>query len=130
MDNIDKRTINGNNGTRRGKDIKERKKPTGYYVLREEVKAGLRSRMETIIEYYGGVANLAREAKVSYQVVNEWRKRGMISADGAHKIHIAYKRNGCVGFRASWCRFDLRFTNNGKPITKKCDKRKYLVVVK
>lgn len=41
---IDKRTINGNNGTRRGKDKKKRKRPTGYYVLKDEVRAGLKAR--------------------------------------------------------------------------------------
>ena len=37
MAKVDKRTLNGNNGTSRGKDKKPRKKPTGYYVLKDEV---------------------------------------------------------------------------------------------
>lgn len=36
---VDKRTVNGNNGTRRGKDKKPRKRKTGYYVLKDEVRA-------------------------------------------------------------------------------------------
>ena len=35
---IDKRTINGNNGVRRGKDRKRRAPVSGYLVLKEEVE--------------------------------------------------------------------------------------------
>ena len=45
---VDKRTINGNNGTQRGKDKKPRKRRTGYYVLKDEVRAGLRARLEAV----------------------------------------------------------------------------------
>ena len=48
---VDKRTLNGNNGTRRGKDKKKRKRKTGYYVLKDEVRAGLRARLDIIREY-------------------------------------------------------------------------------
>lgn len=130
MDKIDKRSLNGNNGTRRGADVKPRKKKTGYYVLKEEVRAGLRARMEIIIKHYGGAAALAHEIGVSPAVVYEWQKRGMISAEGARKLQVAYKRNGCNGYRASFARFDLRFDSNGKPLTLRCDKRQYLEVVK
>ena len=85
---VDKRTINGNNGTRRGKDKKPR------------------------------------------QTIQQWRKRGMISAEGARKVHNDYKRNGCKGYRAAFCRPDLRFDSNGKALTKKCDRYEMLRVVK
>ena len=127
---IDKRTINGNNGTRRGKDKKPRKHRTGFLILRDEVKASLKSRLDILIEYYGGVPAMARRLRVSQQVVNQWRKRGMISAAGAQKVHNDYKYNGCKGYRASFCRPDLRFDSNGKPLTTRCDKYEMLRVVK
>lgn len=126
---IDKRTINGNNGTRRGLDKQPRKRPTGYYVLKDEVKAGLRARMETVLEFYGGIGKLAKVLKISRGVVVEWEKRGMISARGCQRLHNLYKRTGS-GFRASWCRYDLRFDGNGKPLTLRCDKHHYLHRVK
>ena len=127
---IDKRTINGNNGTRRGKDKKKRKRPTGYYVLKDEVRAGLKARLDILIEYYGSVAAMAKRLNVSQQTVNQWRVRGMISAAGAQKVHNDYKKYGCQGYRASFCRPDLRFDSNGKPLTKRCDKREMLRVVR
>lgn len=127
---IDRRTINGNNGTRRGKDKKPRKKRVGYYVLKDEVKAGLRARFEIVLEYYGSLAEMARRLKVSAQTVQQWKTRGMISADGAKRVHADYKKQGCKGYRASFCRPDLRFDSNGKPLTTKCDKREMLRVVK
>ena len=129
MENVDKRTLNGNNGTKRGADVKRRKRPVGYYVLKDEVKAGLRARLDTVLEFYGSPAKLAKELKVSLQVVYEWRQRGMISARGAQLAHNAYKRNG-GGFRASWCRPDLSFDGNGKPLTVRCKKRHMLRVVR
>lgn len=130
MEKVDKRTLNGNNGTSRGKDKKPRKKPTGYYVLKDEVRAGLTTRMELVIEAYGGIAKTAKELGVSIQVVQQWIKRGMISADGAYLVHKSYRRNDCKGFRASFCRPDLRFDSNGKPITRRCDRREMLRVVR
>ena len=127
---IDKRTINGNNGTRRGKDKKKRKRPTGYYVLKDEVRAGLKARLDLLIEYYGSVSAMAKRLNVSQQTVNQWRVRGMISASGAQKVHNDYKKYGCQGYRASFCRPDLRFDSNGKPLTKRCDKREMLRVVR
>lgn len=127
---IDKRTLNGNNGTRRGADKQQRKRPTGYYVLKDEVRAGLRARMETVLEYYGGVTKLSKELRIPRATVVEWEKRGMISARGAQKIHNLYKRKGSVGFRAKWCRPDLTFDGNGKPLTTRCKKREMLRVVK
>ena len=53
----------------------------------------------------------------------------MISANGAYALHRWYKRRA-EGFRASFCRPDLRFDGNGKPLTKRCDKRKMLMVVR
>ena len=50
---IDKRTINGNNGVKRGKDKKKRKRKTGYYVLKDEVKAGLRARLDAVFPEQG-----------------------------------------------------------------------------
>lgn len=130
MAKVDKRTLNGNNWTSRGKDKKPRKKPTGYYVLKDEVRAGLTTRMELVIEAYGGIAKTAKELGVSIQVVQQWIKRGMISADGAYLVHKSYRRNDCKGFRASFCRPDLRFDSNGKPITRRCDRREMLRVVR
>lgn len=130
MAKVDKRTLNGNNGTLRGKDKKPRKKPTGYYVLKDEVRAGLTTRMELVIEAYGGIAKTAKELGVSIQVVQQWIKRGMISADGAYLVHKSYRRNNCKGFRASFCRPDLRFDSNGKPVTRRCDRREMLRVVR
>lgn len=127
---IDKRTINGNNGTRRGKDKKKRKRPTGYYVLKDEVRAGLKARLDILIEYYGSVSAMAKRLNVSQQTVNQWRVRGMISAAGAQRVHNDYKKYGCQGYRASFCRPDLRFDSNGKPLTKRCDKREMLRVVR
>lgn len=127
---VDKRTINGNNGTSRGEDKKTRKRPTGYYVLKDEVRAGLRARLEIVIDHFGGVTNTAKRLKVSRQIVEGWVDRGMISADGAWKVQKDYRRNGCVGFRATYCRPDLRFDGNGKPKTTKCDKRHMMRVVK
>lgn len=129
METVDKRTLNGNNGTKRGSDTARRKRPVGYYVLRDEVKAGLKARLDTILEFYGSPAKLAKELRVSLQVVYEWRQRGMISARGAQLAHNAYKRNG-GGFRASWCRPDLSFDGNGKPLTVRCKKRHMLRVVR
>ncbi|QPD96166.1 hypothetical protein [Enterobacter phage N5822] len=127
---IDKRTINGNNGVKRGKDKKKRKRKTGYYVLKDEVKAGLRARLDAVCEYYGSRAEMTRRLKVTHQVIQQWRKRGMISVSGAEKVHADYKRNGCKGYRASFCRPDLRFDSNGKALTTKCDRYEMLRVVK
>lgn len=125
----DKRKLNGNNGTQRGADVKLRKRPTGYYVLKDEVRAGLRARMEALIEFYGSPAEVCRQLKVSMSTVAKWRKVGMISARGAHRAQVAYKRNGAKGFRAGWCRFDLSFDGNGKPLTLRCKKRELMRVV-
>lgn len=127
---VDKRTINGNNGTRRGKDKKPRRRKTGYYVLKDEVKAGLRARLDILLEYYGTQSEMARRLKVSFQTIQQWKKRGMISAQGAQKVHQDYKRQGCKGYRASFCRPDLKFDSNGKPLTIKCEKREMLRVVR
>lgn len=127
---IDRRTLNGNNGTRRGKDLKRRKKRVGYYVLRDEVRAGLRARFEIVLEYYGSLAEMARRLRVSSQTVQQWKARGMISAEGARRVHMDYKKQGCKGYRASFCRPDLRFDSNGRPLTTRCDKREMLRVVK
>lgn len=128
MCEIDKRTINGNNGTVRTEDKKPRKRPSGYYVLKDEVKAGLRARLDMVLDFYGTKANIAKQLNVSRQAVEEWFNRGMISARGAQRSHNAYKRNG-EGFRATFCRPDLQFDGNGKPLTLRCKKRNMLRVV-
>lgn len=128
MSEIDKRTINGNNGTVRTKDKKQRKRPSGYYVLKDEVKAGLRARLEMVLDFYGTKANIAKQLNVSHQTVEQWFARGMISARGAQRAHNAYKRNK-EGFRATFCRPDLQFDGNGKPLTLRCKKRNMLRVV-
>lgn len=127
---VDKRTVNGNNGTSRGPDKKPRKKPTGYYVLKDEVKATLNARLNMVIEYFGGPAATCKALKVSHAALHEWRNRGMISVNGAMAVHRDYHRNGCKGYRASFCRPDLRFDSNGKALTKRCDRREMLRVVK
>ncbi|UEP19919.1 transcriptional regulator, partial [Klebsiella phage vB_Kpn-VAC111] len=85
---------------------------------------------ELVIDAFGGIAGTAKELGVSIQVVQQWRKRGMISADGAYLVHKSYRRNNCKGFRASFCRPDLRFDSNGKPVTRRCDRREMLRVVR
>lgn len=128
-DKLDKRTINGNNETKRGADIKKRKKPAGYYVLKDEVRAGLKARLDMLIEFYGNPAEVARELRVPYGTVRHWMLRGMVSPEGAMRAHRAYQRNGSTGFTALSLRPDLRFGNNGTPITKRCDRREMLRVV-
>ena len=128
MNAVDKRTINGNNGTIRTEDKKQRKRPSGYYVLKDEVRAGLRARLEIVLDFFGTKANMAKQLKVTPQAVEEWFKRGMISARGAQLSHNYYKRNG-EGFRATFCRPDLQFDGNGKPLTLRCKKRNMLRVV-
>lgn len=128
MSEIDKRTLNGNNGTIRTADKKPRKRPSGYYVLKDEVRAGLRARLEIVLDFYGSKANLAKQLKVTRQAVEEWCKRGMISSRGAQLAHNRYKRTG-EGFRATFCRPDLQFDGNGKPLTLRCKKRQMLRVV-
>lgn len=128
MGEVDKRTINGNNGTVRTQDKKQRKRPSGYYVLKDEVRAGLRARLEMLLDFYGTKANIAKQLNVSHQTVEQWFDRGMISARGAQRAHNAYKRNK-EGFRATFCRPDLQFDGNGKPLTLRCKKRHMLRVV-
>lgn len=127
---IDQRTLRGNNRTRRGPDKKPRKRPTGYYVLRDEVRAGLRARLDMICEYYGSPSEMKRRLKVSYQTIQQWKKRGMISADGARRVHADYIRQGFKGYRALFCRPDLKFDPNGRPLTRRCQRREMLRVVK
>ena len=126
---IDRRHFNGNNGTKRGIDKKPRKR-CGFYIHKDETRAGLRARLDALIEFYGGPAACAKALKVSNQTVNGWKERNMISWRGAEAAHRAYRRNGCVGYRASWMRFDLKFDSNGKCIEKKCRNRKFMRVVK
>lgn len=125
---VDKRTTNGNNGTSRGEDKKPRKRPSGYYVLKDEVKAGLKARLEIILECFESKADMARKLKVSPQVIEQWFKRGFISVDGAYKMHKYMKRTG-LGYRASFCRPDIKFDSNGKPLHKRCQDRRMMRVV-
>lgn len=108
------------------KDGSRRKKRTGFYILKEEVKAGLRARLDAVFEYYGSLSEMSRRLGFSMQAINEWRRSGKISAGGAYAVHRDYKRNGCKGFRASFCRPDLRFDTNGKPLTTRCDRPEML----
>lgn len=126
---VDKRTINGNNRTKRGPDKQPRKRKTGYYVLKDEVKAGLAVRCNNVIDHYGGPGPLSRLLRINVETIIGWRNRGQISPRGAQIIHNLYKRQG-GGFRATYCRPDLRFDGNGKPLTTKCDRREMLRVVR
>lgn len=123
---IDKRTINGNNGTRRGKDKDTRKPRHGYLVLKDEVKAGLRARLEEVVLAYGGISNLAKAIGMRYGTIRGWFDRGRISVEGASLIQLDYRRNGFKGFRASYCRPDIKFDSNGKPLEKRCSNRKLM----
>lgn len=124
---VDKRKINGNNGTRRGADKKPRKRREGYYVLRPEVRAGLRERMEIVLAYLGGRPSvIARRLGVSVGTVQQWRIRGMISAEGARLVHRDYQKNKSNGYRALFCRPDLKFDSNGRPLVTKCRRRDFL----
>ncbi|EKL2214085.1 hypothetical protein PQ125_002619 [Salmonella enterica] len=123
---IDKRTINGNNGVRRGKDRKRRAPVSGYLVLKEEVRAGLKARLDEVVSAYGGCAALAREIGVNLKTVWGWKERGMISTRGAELIQKDYRRKGFNGFRAAYCRPDIKFDNNGKPLEKRCSNRKLM----
>lgn len=111
---IDKRSLNGNNGLRRGPDKKPRKKASTIEDMSEEAIAGLRHRMEQVLEYYGSKRNLARRCKTTCGAVDWWVKRGRISPRGAESVHRDYLKNGRIGFTASFCRPDLKFDNNGK----------------
>lgn len=113
---VDKRTLNGNNGTRRGKDKKKRRPRAHSLGHKPEVLAGMRARTEKVFEFFGGVKELALITKMKYATVYRWKKVGMISPDGAHAIQRHYKKTGGEGFRAMWVRPDLKFDANGKPI--------------
>lgn len=126
---IDKRTLNGNNGVSRGPCLEERKGPVGYYVLKEEVRALLRFRLLNLLAAFGKKETMARELKVSSQNINSWFKLGMISASGATKAYRHYKKTN-IGFTALWLRPDLRFDAAGNATVKKCDRREMLKVVK
>lgn len=126
---IDKRTLNGNNGVKRGRDRRKRKPLYGYLVLKDEVKAGLKARLNEVIDAYGGAAVLAREIGVPSKTVYGWKDRGMISVEGAYLIQKDYRRKCFNGFRAAYCRPDIRFDNNGKPLEKRCSNEKMLRVV-
>lgn len=126
---VDRRHFNGNNGTKRGIDKKPRQR-CGFYIIKDEVRAGLTARLEALIEYYGSPAATAKALKVTNQTVNGWKERGMISWQGAEAAQRAYRRQGCIGYRASWLRFDLKFDSNGKCLVKRCKDRKLMRVVK
>lgn len=125
---IDRRHYNGNNGTRRGLDKKTRKR-CGFYILKDEVCAGLSARLDALIEYYGSPSACAKALKVTNQTVNGWLDRGRISWQGAEAANRAYRRQGHTGYRAAWLRYDLKFDTNGKCIEKRCTNRKYMRVV-
>ncbi|AZS06344.1 putative transcriptional regulator [Pantoea phage vB_PagS_AAS23] len=119
----DKRPKNGNNGTRRGPDKRPRKRCIGYDILKDEVKASLANRLQTVLAYYGTKAEMGRRLKVSKQTINAWIMRGRISTEGARRVHRDYIRNGFSGYRASFCRPDLRFDANGKAVSQRCNRK-------
>lgn len=120
---IDKRCINGNNGTKRGKDKKKRIKPPRW-VLKPEVKAGLKARFDIVIEHFGGKKEMAKALKVSYDAIrNAYNLRGAIPPEIARRVHYHHKKNGFNGYTATFCRPDLEFDNNGKPLVTRCQKR-------
>lgn len=119
---IDKRCINGNNGTRRGKDKKPRKAPPRW-TLKPEVKAGLKARFDVVLEHFGGLAGMARALKMKYGAVMSAYMRGMISPEMARRVHTHHRTHGFNGYTAAFCRPDLDFDNNGKPKTLRCQKR-------
>lgn len=120
---IDKRCINGNNGTRRGKDKKPRKKPPKWR-LKPEVRAGLKARFDIVLDHFGGFSAMAKALKVDVcRLTNAYRLRGMIPPEVARRVHYHHKKNGFTGYTATFCRPDLEFDNNGKPLTLTCKKR-------
>lgn len=125
----DKRKENGNNNTSRGGDVKKRKRRTGYYVLKDEVVAGLAARTDMIIEHFGGAYKMAKTLHIKYPNILKWRTFGRISPEGARKIHQYHIRSG-KGFTARFCRFDLEFDRNGRAKSNTCQKREMLRVVK
>lgn len=131
---IDRRTKeggrNGNCGVSRGKDVKPRKRRTGYYVLNDEALASLKFRMEEVFRYFGTASNMVKQVGVKHCDIYDWKLRGRISAGGAKKIQAHYRRNKCQGFRASYCRPDLEFDTNGNAKSTRCKKRSMLRVVK
>lgn len=122
----DKRTRNGNNGTRRGPDKKPRKRCIAYDILKDEVKASLAHRLQCVIDYYGSKAETCRRLKVSKHTLNMWIYRGKISPEGARRVHRDYIRNDFTGYRATFCRPDLRFDANGKAISNRCSRKDML----
>ncbi|QGF21250.1 transcriptional regulator [Citrobacter phage HCF1] len=89
---IDKRCINGNNGTRRGKDKKQRKIPPKWR-LKPEVRAGLKARFDIVIDHFGGFSEMAKALKVDVcRLTNAYRLRGMIPPEVARRVHYHHKR--------------------------------------
>ncbi|WEY17688.1 putative transcriptional regulator [Vibrio phage Vc1] len=120
---IDKRCINGNNGTRRGKDKKQRKIPPKWR-LKPEVRAGLKARFEQLLTICGGLLEMAKAFKVCcVRLTNAYRLRGMIPPEVARRVHYHKKMNGFTGYTATFCRPDLEFDNNGKAYSTTCRKR-------
>lgn len=126
---IDKRCVNGNNNTRRGKDKKKRKMPERF-VLKDEVKAGLRARLDMLLEHYGTKAEMARRLGYGATTVAKWFENGMISPEGARRVQRDYKKNNYCGYRATFCRPDIRFDDNGRPLEKRCSNKSMLVIKK
>lgn len=131
----DRRTLNGNNGTRRGKTKGvQRKRATGYYVLSDETIATLKARMHYVLqkmtEHYGGDHIAMRKAlKLSYVDIYNCLWYGRLTpkfCKAMHKHNRAFK----FGFTASFCRPDLDFDGNGNPKTKYCRKFHMLTVKK
>lgn len=129
---IDKRCTRsiGNNGVKRGPDKKPRKKPTGYYTLKDEVRAMLRYRMEKLIEFFGSPHNTTKALGVTHQQIQQWRRDGKVSIPGCRKAQNFYKKNKGAGYTARWLRPDLKFDCNGKALEKRCTKFEMMVVVK
>lgn len=113
----DKRKTNGNNGTRRGKDLKPRKRPElrgprRKLVYRSEISAGVAVRARMVVEALGGPAKAARLLGFKRHRVARWVEKGAISRAGCKKIQYLHKM-GKSPYTASFCRPDLTFDHLG-----------------
>lgn len=125
---IDRRCINGNNGTRRGPDKKPRKKRTPSFVLKPEVEAGIAARTRLIIQSFGSMACMSRELGVRINTVKQWRTRGKLSALGAARLESYYIRHSKRGFSGRFARPDLEFDpETNAPVSRRPKNPKLLV---
>lgn len=114
---IDKRTVNGNNNTRRGKDKGKRKRHKKKLVLRDEVHAGIRFRLSQAIRYHGGVKPTARFLGVTHGCIEQCVKSGYASPNVANLFQDQYRKKR-TPFRASYLRPDLGMHGRERYVTK------------